>query len=882
VYPTNPTEAHRLIDEGIKYYKNNESYTFPWLGHFYGAKAEYLSKEKKFKKSIIYQIKACEEHGKSRLFQDEVNQLENLLTCYAILSYSYSKDANYKELLNTTSTAIEIYESHENYYISENKNFYGYVTFLNLRNAAYDGLHDYGNAIKSNKKVITLLTKNGLKEKKAIELYIRTLKNLKNVYYDLGDSTNLDKYSVLHMDEAKKYYGDDNGKMIIIMEEEITMLLRGGYYKKAFEMNKKVRVIYADLLDNPGLDKKRKVEYTKALISALGTEDTMMKGFIDVNEMANIGLLNEILSLNNQLDMKDQNIEIYLDLIRFYNFQEDYRKIKVLFKKANILIDEQISYYEKHQKTLLVYFIDDKKRLLEVEAYYYLDTSEPKKALEIADNLKLLQSNSVGSSAVDSQVELKNLYGRIFKDLGKFKDSIKIYIEALDILNKSFEKNIDLEETVLNNLALSYAAIGNFKSASKYLKKLADNAEDVAIKEGVVTPRTDNKKMLAYNNYASSISKDNPGLSIKYLMKSYNINKNMNEMHRGIGFISTLNLISEHHISKKDFKTAEKYLKEGYSYAMRNISYTPRHLSNYIYLYSDMVAINNKDYDQCISLNEKFTQAYEAINNKSLALLPHYRMLKTCHQLKNDEELAFKYSYKIIKLIINEFDQNNLNLDFEISRTMKDNKYLVYLFIKDVLKHLNDDRSILDKYKGVDFFELMFKLQQIIKVNKLSVTLSQAISREMSEKKEVSLMIKNYSRLIKQRNSLIEIEISSLKKEYLKKRNNKLLKLDSKISKLKDNILKEYPDFQRNFVKQVVDISTLQETMGPDEAMIHLNLGALGMMLTTVTKEEIHLQTLTGTTNDRVKTEVTSIRNSIQLENNTPKIFDILSSSCYI
>ena len=129
--------------------------------------------------------------------------------------------------------------------------------------------------------------------------------------------------------------------MIIIMEEEITMLLRGGYYKKAFEMNKKVRVIYADLLDNPGLDKKRKVEYTKALISALGTEDTMMKGFIDVNEMANIGLLNEILSLNNQLDMKDQNIEIYLDLIRFYNFQEDYRKIKVLFKKANILIDEQ-------------------------------------------------------------------------------------------------------------------------------------------------------------------------------------------------------------------------------------------------------------------------------------------------------------------------------------------------------------------------------------------------------------------------------------------------------------------------------------------------------------------------------------------------------------
>ena len=46
-------------------------------------------------------------------------------------------------------------------------------------------------------------------------------------------------------------------------------------------------------------------------------------------------------------------------------------------------------------------------------------------ALEIADNL--IRSGAIDIIVIDSVVELKNLYGRIFKDLGKFKDSIKIY-----------------------------------------------------------------------------------------------------------------------------------------------------------------------------------------------------------------------------------------------------------------------------------------------------------------------------------------------------------------------------------------------------------------------------------------------------------------------
>ena len=74
---------------------------------------------------------------------------------------------------------------------------------------------------------------------------------------------------------------------------------------------------------------------------------------------------------------------------------------------------------------------------------------------------------------------MQNLFGRIYSGQKKYQNAIDSYLLALDILNKSFEKDLESENTILNNLALAYSSIGEIELADKYIK-LATQRENRA------------------------------------------------------------------------------------------------------------------------------------------------------------------------------------------------------------------------------------------------------------------------------------------------------------------------------------------------------------------------------------------------------------------
>ena len=108
-------------------------------------------------------------------------------------------------------------------------------------------------------------------------------------------------------------------------------------------------------------------------------------------------------------------------------------------------------------------------------------------------------------------------------------------------------------------------------------------------------------------------------------------------------------------------------------------------------------------------------------------------------------------------ILLNEFDKNNFELNFSINNFINKHKSYVPTFVYNVMKYSHKNPDLLKKYK-INFSNLIFALQQVIKTNELSVNLSQAIIREMSKDEKISLDIKAYSSLLKKREELLKIE----------------------------------------------------------------------------------------------------------------------------
>ena len=122
-------------------------------------------------------------------------------------------------------------------------------------------------------------------------------------------------------------------------------------------------------------------------------------------------------------------------------------------------------------------------------------------------------------------------------------------------------------------------------------------------------------------------------------------------------------------------------------------------------------------------------------------------------------------------IILYKFDEQNFNLNFEPDyQSISVYKDIVQTFILQVIKHSHNNAEILDNYKDVNFLDLIFTLQQVVKSNKLTVKLSESITRQIAKDENVGSELKKYTSLLDKRKELLKmnsLDPDQIKKEIL-------------------------------------------------------------------------------------------------------------------
>ena len=181
-------------------------------------------------------------------------------------------------------------------------------------------------------------------------------------------------------------------------------------------------------------------------------------------------------------------------------------------------------------------------------------------ALKIANELKNYETIDTGIAEVKKKVELQNLFGRIYSGQKKYQNAIDSYLLALDILNKSFEKDLESENTILNNLALAYSSIGEIELADKYIKLATQREENVNQDDLYLITNFNNRAALAFNEEDS----------LKFSKKSYDLfNTSKTVSKNSIPFVNTINFLGGYYLRKGHKEKNNLKKKEYYAIAKK-------------------------------------------------------------------------------------------------------------------------------------------------------------------------------------------------------------------------------------------------------------------------------------------------------------------------
>ena len=119
-------------------------------------------------------------------------------------------------------------------------------------------------------------------------------------------------------------------------------------------------------------------------------------------------------------------------------------------------------------------------------------------------------------------------------------------------------------------------------------------------------------------------------------------------------------------------------------------------------------------------------------------------------QKRMDE--AFDVSLKSMFVILNKFDQQNFDLNFNSDyQSISMYKDQVHSFIFEVLKNSHKNIEIFDNYKDLNFIDLIFALQQVVKSNKLTAKLSESITRQISKDERVGAELRKYTSFLERK-----------------------------------------------------------------------------------------------------------------------------------
>ena len=228
-----------------------------------------------------------------------------------------------------------------------------------------------------------------------------------------------------------------------------------------------------------------------------------------------------------------------------------------------------------------------------------------------------------------------------------------------------------------------------------------------------------------YNNSAALATSDED--VFKYSKRSYEIfNKSKTVSKNSTAFVNTINFLGGYYLTKGHYEKDDIKKKENYaiakSYYDQAIDYVevemvknifPFH--TFLYNYSDLLALLDNNNNDCIKYQTATTDSIEKVNPKDERLIDNYNLLFACYYKENKTLEAFDVSLKAMFVILNKFDEQNFDLNFNTNYdSISKYKDTVHSFIFQVLKHSHKNIEILNNYKKLDFRDLVFGLQQVV------------------------------------------------------------------------------------------------------------------------------------------------------------------------
>ena len=265
----------------------------------------------------------------------------------------------------------------------------------------------------------------------------------------------------------------------------------------------------------------------------------------------------------------------------------------------------------------------------------------------------------------------------------------------------------------------------------------------------------------------------------------------------------------------------------------------------------------------------------EKINPKDQRLIEYYELSYACHYNQDKKNKGFEQLFKAMMVILNKFDQQNFNLKFDANQeSISKYKDLTHTFFYEVLKNSHKNTDLLKEYK-VNFIDMIFGLQQVVKSNKLTAKLSESIIRQIANDKNISVEMKKYNELLNQKNELTTID--TIDPEKIKKRNKDIIKLNEENEILQASIIKNYPEIKNNFANQIANGKMIQENIPSDEALIQYSVGNFFTYATIITSENYTVQRI-NIGKKKLSKIVKNVRKSLELENDNPKEFALTDS----
>lgn len=864
IYPNNNAKAKSLLLETIEYYKNKKP-KYPWNAYAYSTLSEFYQKEGDLKESLKYQIEACKEFKtffSKKKKEKYYKRDEPLSSCFFTLSYLYKDNAQLNEALEVNLINIKIHEKYDNYIINPKSKRRTFPQILFQSASIYKDFQDYKKESKSYERYILVLKKYNLESKIN---YYEALKYLSSSYDLQGNSTKSKEYIFSALENLEKFHPTLNlekaGLLSTIAVKYINsdpeksikyyVLAKKELNRSKFENLKKNSEQYKSYIDN----------YFSITSGYVTAKYNLTKDISFVKKTSK-----EMQTFNNSLDLLDQSIDGYEKLESLYTSIDQNNLALDLNTKSLNLINKKIKAVEisklRFKDIKLKSLKNSKKNIIFDRAYIMIDLGDYEKAYNLADQLKPYLAINKNKYDLLFRVNFTNLEGRLYQDQGQYAEAIKKYLLALKILKIIPGNNEVYKETIFNNLALSYSNSGQQNEAEKTFKVLLKYKNN----------NYSYSDINLLNNFAYTTSDPDTLCSLSEI--AINIYKNLSEeFRRTENYIFSIMNYGNCYIIKKDYQRALEIYDMGINFVKSKLGDKEFGFNQYLISYANLMYSLKKTDDSIFYLTAAVDDLHNKYGMDTPRLIRPYKSLSSSYGLqKNDKEQIF-YGIKALDLILKEIDKRNLSLDFNLSNYILKHRLFLENLMFSIIRVSNESPATLNEYKNRDFLDLIFLIQQILKINKLNLTIQQAVAIDLSNDAKSSDKIKKLTRLMSDRDKLL------LSSPVQKNKNNyeKIKLLDLKIKKQNEDIKKNYPDYKKNYASQFAPTAAVGAMLAPDEVYIELTHSKFFTYITALTKEKRIIQFSKIKKDDLIES-IKKVRQSVQLKNNKIVPFDYQNS----